>query len=142
MLPLSVPLAEPTEEGESRGSKGESTAQEAALIAHGVLRPLYDSTECPACGHMMQQEAAYKCSKCQKIYHVRCMGHSASIGSRQLLYGTMCFLCTLRKSIKDTSGAPMLPEAPNSPKGEGGSKGSTGSDRQEDLIIDVMGVFD
>ena len=44
VLPLSVPLANPTEEGESRGSKGESTAQEAALIAHGVLRHLYDST--------------------------------------------------------------------------------------------------
>ena len=93
VLPLSVPLANPTEEGESRGSKGESTAQEAALIAHGVLRPLYDSTECPACGHMMQLEAAYKCSKCQKIYHVRCMGHSASVGSRHIQYGIMCFLC-------------------------------------------------
>ena len=144
VLPPSAPQADPTKEGESWGDKGESTAQAAALAAQGVLRALYDSTHCPSCTLPMQKEAAYKCTKCRSIYHVRCMGHYASVGNRQLRYGTMCFLCTMASTLKPNPPHDMHAHDPSTGRGTGSDISSlAGRTRDKDpLIIDVMGVCD
>ena len=147
MLPPSAPQADPTKEGESWGYKGESTAQAAALAAQGVLRPLYDSTHCPSCTLTMHKEAAYKCTKCSSIYHVRCMGHYAAVGCRQLRYGTMCYLCTMASTLNHNPSTSMHVADPH-PAGRGSGSSSDvsiagGRRREKDpLIIDFMGVCD
>ena len=81
------------------GQEEEGTAQKAELSAHGILRDLYDATECPACGLDMMSEASYRCADCGSRYHVRCMGHATAVGSRTLSYSTVCFLCNMAKTM-------------------------------------------
>ena len=140
-------LADPTKEGESRGAEGESTAQVAALIAQGVLRPLYDTSYCPTCTLSMQHEAAYKCKKCDGIFHVRCMGHYAAVGGRQISYGIHCFLCSMALSSSTNPPTPILPSDVHVdcvvdmalPSRKGTAKRR---DRGQPDVIDVMGVCD
>ena len=111
----------PDEADEGRRSGGDEekgTARAAALRALSILRPLHDSTVCPACNQSMTREAAYKCSKCSSTYHVRCMGHYTGVGSTTLSYYTTCFLCTM------TATMPPPQERP----------------RSQPLIEDPMGV--
>ena len=125
------------------GSPGGCTAQAAALTAQGVLRPLNDTTKCPTCNLPMQREAAYRCQKCQSVFHVRCMGHHAAVGQRQLKYGTTCFLCTLSSNVHQRPPQhAMSSDALELSKGDSSTdKGAPPAGGWEDgLIIDVMGV--
>ena len=40
-------------------------------------------------------EAVYRCQHCQHLYHVRCMGHYAAVGSRTCTYKVTRFLCKM-----------------------------------------------
>ena len=83
-VPLpSSPIAETTKEVES------------ILRTHGVLRGLLETIFCPAFGQVQTNEATYRCAECKIIYHVRCMGHSAAVGSRTWTYKVTCFLCSM-----------------------------------------------
>jgi hypothetical protein len=104
VLPSSASLSEPDEGRGNREDKRASTARAAELDALGVRRPLYDSALCKSCLLPMAGEAAYRCQKCRNLHHVRCMGHHASVGDRQLQYTDRCFLCALATKV-----APALP---------------------------------
>ena len=67
----SVP--EPTKEGE--GKEDEQKAAEALglLNVRQLVRPLGGGRECPACSARLLYEAAYVCSRCQLLVHVRCL---------------------------------------------------------------------
>ena len=107
VLSPSAPQADPTKEGESGGDGGESTAQVAALRAHGVLRPLYDTTKCPSCNLTMQKEAAYRCRRCGSMSHVRCMR------SRRGKHSTSCCLpCAAAPHWPFASGTTRALKAP------------------------------
>ena len=83
------------DEGRRTGGDEECTAQVAALHALSILRPLHDDRRCPACDLTMVAEAVHRCSKCQSVYHVRCMGHYTGVGDTRLRYKTTCFLCSM-----------------------------------------------
>ena len=92
-LPCAVPPPtpsppKPTKEGERGEGEGEGTAQANALSAQGVLRELHCPLRCPSCNLHRNSEAAYICTKCQSMYHVRCMGHHAGVPSREVHYTT------------------------------------------------------
>ena len=105
VLPPSVSLNGPDEGRGSGETQGESTAQVVALTALGVIRPLYGVRSCPTCGLPTDSEASYVCQSCQSLYHVRCMGHFASVGDRQMKYKTSCFLCSLGCDRGSASGS-------------------------------------
>ena len=108
-LPPSAPIVEPTEEGENMGDKGESTAQSTAMIAHGVLRPLYDKRHCPTCARELRQEATYICGKCGGLFHIRCMATAhANPQSRQAIYSKNCFLCAVQGGNSNGMGGGSL----------------------------------
>ena len=99
VLPSSASLSEPDEGRGNREDKRASTARAAELDALGVRRPLYDSRRCTSCSLPMTGEAAYRCQKCRCMHHVRCMGHHASVGDRQLQYTNLCFLCAMANTV-------------------------------------------
>ena len=106
-VPLpSSPIAETKKEVESMGDQGEGTARDSDLIAHGVLRGLLETILCPACGQVQTNEATYRCAECKRIYHVRCMGHYAAVGSRTWTYKVTCFLCSMALGVSNPSRAP------------------------------------
>ena len=93
----------------------------------------------------MQHEAAYKCKKCDSIYHVRCMGRADGVGHAENMYTTECFLCNFRgPATSAATGTPSTASQPAESKGipgvvRGKPKHSS-SGEGEGLIIDVMGV--
>ena len=122
VLPLKSSFLKTTKEVENKEDEKESTAQAKELSVQGILRPLYDTEECPSCNAKMQEEATFRCMTCQKRVHVRCLGtktknRESTTASREPQYSTDCFMCQLQKS--------------------NAHHGST-----RDLIVDVMGVCD
>ena len=142
-VPLpSSPIAETTKEVESMGDQGEGTARDSDLVAHGVLRGLMETILCPACGQVQTNEATYRCAECRRIYHVRCMGHYAAVGSRTWTYKVTCFLCSMALESRTRAEHPPNKDklsknkTPASlPSGEGGH-----ALEHTCLIEDVMGV--
>ena len=67
------PAAEPTQEGGAPGD--EETRGEALRLLHakGLVLPLGGGRDCPACDLPIRFEAAYPCSKCLALVHVRCL---------------------------------------------------------------------
>ena len=48
-------------------------SQLSELRALGILRPLLDTPVCPRCKATIKPEAAYRCSGCSDLFHVRCL---------------------------------------------------------------------
>jgi hypothetical protein len=115
VLPPSCPPTGP-DVGRGRGGyQEESTAQVVELTALGVIRPLYGSLPCPPCGLPTESEAAYRCCKCQSVFHVRCMGHFSAVGDRQIKYTTSCFLCSLGCAKGSAAGRVQRPSKADGP---------------------------
>ena len=142
-MPLpSSPIAETTKEVESMGDQGEGTARDSDLIAHGVLRGLLETKLCPARGQVQTNEATYRCAECRRIYHVRCMGYYAAVGSRTWTYKVTCFLCTMAlESRTRAKHPPCMQSTTNKKEPASLSCGKGGSALEHaPLIEDVMGV--
>lgn len=110
---LKVALTIPTKEGRSGATEGGCNALIRDLAARGVCRELYNVEDCPACGGMVQHEAAYICPGCKKTLHVRCLAPVDHPQQQQPKFHKKCLLCV----IKDTR-----------------------VQKDDDLIVDVMGV--
>ena len=110
-----VSRPKPTEEGERRETEYGNTAQATELSALGIARPLYDLTQCMVCQRRMLQEAAYRCSACRRLCHVRCLAKTAHDHTHHL---RSCLLCHPR----------------------GFQTTAVGAANPEELIEDVMGV--
>ena len=101
-----------TKEEKSLGDEFASKAKIVELTALGVLRPLEDTTPCPTCACPMQNEAAYTCQTCNKLYHLRCMATSdCTQPPKDQQYPQHCFLCQLKMG-KEVSHSRDLIEDP------------------------------
>ena len=80
----------------------------------------------------MASEAAYRCRKCESIYHVRCMGTADGTAQRTVKYKTECYLCCMASSLATDS--------TTSARLSGNSDQSNGGDGSRDIIEDVMVV--
>jgi hypothetical protein len=68
---LSLPEAD---EGRRKGESEQARSKEFTdLDALGLRRRLYDSTKCTTCLHAMAHEAAYRCTTCHRLLHIRCL---------------------------------------------------------------------
>ena len=90
----------PTEEGRSREDEKHGTTQAAELTARGVLRYLHAGQACPACDCPVKWEAAYRCTRCQVLHHVRCLSQAISLTPAASIpaeptRATTCFPCSL-----------------------------------------------
>ena len=135
-------IAETTKEVESMGDQGEGTARDSDLIAHGVLRGLLETILCPARGQVQTNEATYRCAECRRIYHVRCMGHYAAVGSRTWTYKVTCFLCSMALESRTRAEHPPNKDKQSKNKTPASLSSGEGGHALEhaSLIEDVMGV--
>jgi hypothetical protein len=116
---------EPTKEGGRKEGEEASTTQAAALAAQGILRSLYDNTNCPTCNVPIHHEAGFRCTKCKFMYHVRCLATTENNQqkSHQPSYLTRCYLCQIATGGVGPRGRATAPVQ-----------------RIDDLIEDPMGV--
>ena len=114
LIPTKPAGLKPTKEGEKAAGEERRRLCTAQLTALGIIKDLYHQDPCPSCGRPMQLESTYRCTTCQKLYHVRCMAKAADNHHLQ-----KCFLC----DFKSQSPEHRAQRAANS-----------------DLIEDVMGV--
>ena len=91
--PTTVPELEPTQEGEGEGTE-EGAAQDTQLAALGLLRPLYDQRVCHECRGTFHHESTFRCTRCARIVHVRCLQVSISNRYGQHAYSTKCTGCS------------------------------------------------
>ena len=107
-VPLSNALEATTEA--VRGVDEAQESQLSELRALGLLRPLYAAPVCPRCRAAIKSEAAYVCSRCSDLFHVRCL-HRALDASRsqtrlelrQYVHTTLCQKCYYVQHIHDSS---------------------------------------
>ena len=120
-----VPGASSTQEEESPGTEGRPDALLGDLAARGVLRDATSHSECPCCSFPMRHEAAYACTECNKVSHVRCLATAPQSTAACTIYLPICFICNVRK-----------PTPPPSPP-----RARSSRDLGPSGVIDVMGVL-
>ena len=88
-------------------------SQLSQLRALGIPRPLHDGPPCPRCRAPIKAEAAYICSGCSELFHVRCLHRTldetrrqTKIELRQYVHTTLCQKCHYRVHIH--SSAPQI----------------------------------
>ena len=103
-VPLSGALEATTEAVRVTDEAQESKLSE--LRALGILRPLLDTPVCPRCKATIKSEAAYGCSGCSDLFHVRCLHRTldeprtkTKIELRQYVHSTLCQKCHYIKHI-------------------------------------------
>ena len=102
--PLSDAL-EATTEAERVADEAQQS-QLSELRALGLLRPLHDSPSCPRCKATIRAEAAYVCSGCSDLFHVRCLHRvldesrkQTRLELRQYIHSSLCARCHYVKHI-------------------------------------------
>ena len=99
-VPSTSSQAIPTKEGRSGEDEKHGTTQAAELTARGVLRYLHAKLSCPACHCPVKWEAAYRCTQCQVLHHVRCLSQSIHLTPSTAIpahtaRSPTCFPCSL-----------------------------------------------
>ena len=103
-VPLSGALEATTEAVRVTDEAQESQLSE--LRALGILRPLLDAPVCPRCKATIKSEAAYKCSGCTDLFHLRCLHQTldesrtqTKMELRKYVHSTLCQKCHYIKHI-------------------------------------------
>ena len=101
MLPQ--PSQTETDGGRRRG-EGEASKTKliADLAARGVLRHINEHLACPTCNLPMTHEASYRCTRCDNMYHVRCLATLPTTSRHPATkWRNICFLCSLANPVPE-----------------------------------------
>ena len=85
---------EPTKEGEGKEDEHGATEALRLLNVRQLVRPLGGGRECPACLGSLNFEAAFKCSVCLQVVHVRCLRPKLFTKGNIPIYSSACNRCS------------------------------------------------